>query len=127
MKNSPTLTITDLVFLFQLTQKAIGVLLFFDVSNRESWNHAKEWIFTFPESSPLQLVATKSDLIGNVPFNSLVQKWEILEFCRKQNRPCVWTSSTLGKNIEESFYSLLWNFRGPSVSAPPSGYACCVS
>ncbi len=93
-------------FLPSYCRGAHGGLFLYDICNRESLNHAGEWISLVKENTgdiPILLVASKLDLEDQ----RQVSKEEGMEFARKNGfAGFVETSSKTGVNVEISFETL---------------------
>ncbi len=86
-----------------------GILLFFDLANRESFLHLTDWITlleqdlanTLAKDVPLLLVGNKSD-----PEKSAIFPKEFDDFIRKHKLPYIETSTITKEGIIDSFYGI---------------------
>jgi Ras-related protein Rab-1A len=94
---------------------AHGVILVFDVVNRESFEKLPVWIDEMNQfigkAVPVALVGNKIDLIDKT--NGVIKDYEALEFCEeyemRDNIPFEYfrTSALTGENIDELFERLI--------------------
>jgi small GTP-binding protein len=88
-----------------------GVLLVYDISNRESFDKLGEFLadvksLTAPNVSII-VIANKVDLQDEADPSTVVRMSEVLDFCaRNDNLPLIHTSALSGQNIEEAFTRL---------------------
>jgi small GTP-binding protein len=87
-------------------RNAAGVLLFFDLSDRHSFEALSYWLNLIEENTnalpSIVLVGNKCDLSGRELAES-----EIQEFCRVRELQYFEASALNGKNVEESLMALV--------------------
>lgn len=68
---------------------AVGALLVFDLTDRDSWDSLKYWMDTLRENADeniqIALVANKCDLVEENQEARMVTKEEIVEFSKENN------------------------------------------
>jgi Ras-related protein Rab-2A len=85
---------------------ALGALLVFDLTNKESFDNIKDWIEMVKNkcNTPITflLVGNKSDL----EHERVVTKQEAYEFAQKNNMEYIETSTKSGNNVENAFNNI---------------------
>ncbi|KAM7537476.1 hypothetical protein Aperf_G00000076248 [Anoplocephala perfoliata] len=86
---------------------AVGALVVYDISSRETFNHVLDWISNVRELAKpelaIVLVGNKSDLAAE---HREVNEEEARQFAKDNNvHDFIETSAKLGENIQEAFYS----------------------
>jgi Ras-related protein Rab-1A len=89
-------------------KNAQGVILVYDVSNRESYNNLKNWVACISEnynkSSNVQVI-----VIGNkIDLTRNVSKQEAEEFCKEYNYPYFETSALKNIGLDEAFRKIVF-------------------
>lgn len=85
----------------QYYRRAQGIILFYDVTNKESFSHLQNWLESISNNTkvkiPVILIANKCDLEPRVQ-RSLAE-----EFAKEKQLHLFFTSAKTGENIEEAF------------------------
>ncbi|CDZ77185.1 small GTP-binding protein domain protein [Legionella massiliensis] len=82
-----------------------GYLCCFDLTDRESFRHIKQWIEEvkhYNADLPILIVATKADMTQD----QCVTREEFENFCAEVNYPGVYTSAKTGLNVELAFTTM---------------------
>mmetsp|Transcript_45 Transcript_45/g.50 ORF Transcript_45/g.50 Transcript_45/m.50 type:complete len:214 (-) Transcript_45:283-924(-) len=86
---------------------ALGALLVFDITNRDTFNHCQDWLKELRANCPndmnIVLVANKKDL-GHL--RECTEK-EALDFAKENGLNCIETSALESTNVENAFKQLL--------------------
>ena len=85
-------------------KRADGICLFYDVTNRDSFDNLEQWLESIKEKSdekvPIVLIGNKSDLENIVTFD------EAQSLANKYNIPLYLTSAKTGEGIKEAFHHI---------------------
>jgi len=88
-----------------------GALLFFDLTDRETFDHVSFWLSQIAdkaeEDTIVMLIGNKSDLVKDNPSARKVSEHEAREFAQKYGLMYHETSAKTGKNVKEAFSDLL--------------------
>ncbi|KAL4454133.1 hypothetical protein ABPG73_009950 [Tetrahymena malaccensis] len=100
-------------------RKSVGALLFFDLTELESFKNTKKWLQEIEnhteEGIKIMLIGNKLDLIEEDPSQRKVDKQEVIDFAKKHNLIYEETSAVSGKNVKESFQTLIETIYKDSV------------
>lgn len=85
---------------------ALGAILVFDLTNRDSFNNVKEWMCMVKEKSntpiTMILIGNKSDLVND----RIISEREAYEFAEKNDLTYIETSTKSGDNVDNAFGEL---------------------
>ena len=88
----------------QFIRRAQGVILFYSVDNKDSYNHLQNWLDSIREhndpDTPVIIIGNKADL-----------KWEVNKedaqnYAKRHDLDIFFTSAKTGENINEAFTSI---------------------
>lgn len=100
-------------------RKSVGALLFFDLTDAESFKNTKKWLSEIEnhteEGIKIMLIGNKLDLIEEDPSSRKVDRLEVVEFAKKHNLIYEETSAVSGKNVKESFQTLIESIYRDSI------------
>lgn len=92
-------------------RKSVGALLFFDLTEVESFRNAQKWLKEIEnhteEGIKIMLIGNKLDLVEENPSLRCVNRAEVLDFARKHNLLYEETSALSGSNVKESFQNII--------------------
>lgn len=86
-----------------------GVLLVFDITNRESYDHVESWIRQMSEVTDSRCAKVLVGTHGDMASVRVVTTEEILELSRKRNMPYIETSAKAALNVGDAFSQLVEN------------------
>jgi GTPase SAR1 family protein len=89
----------------------VGALLFYDLTDEESYRNTTEWLKEINEHTEegiiIMLIGNKIDLVQEKPSDRKIKLEEVNAFCKKYNLLYSETSAKNGDNIKESFDELI--------------------
>ena len=92
-------------------RKSVGALLFFDLTDRTSFENTISWLREIKDHTEegivVMLVGNKYDLVTENPSTRAVSRDEVERFIKQYNLNNMETSAKTGYNVKESFEFLV--------------------
>lgn len=93
----------------QFIRRAQGIVLFYSVDNKDSYNHLQDWLLSIKEHNggskhddgpPIIIIGNKTDL------DWVVSKEDAQQFAKNHGLEIFFTSAKTGENINEAFRTI---------------------
>jgi len=92
-------------------RKSVGALLFFDLTDRTSFENTVNWLKEIKDHTEegivVMLIGNKYDLVSESPATRTVSREEAEKFAKQYNLNYMETSAKTGFNVKESFEFLV--------------------